>query len=355
MESYFPNVVVIPLESHNRGDIQDVVHARVDELKMRNFPDELRQEIEESLLDGPEGILVRTNLILYDLKTATKTSPFVVRKKMKEFPKSLPDMYRKLLHAIDLEDQETANSMLRWAVWAERPLTVNELRIAAAVHPGNRSMSAMAEIMELDLDSVIRSTLGVLIEIRDDMTYLVHGSAREVFKEFTATANAQFPLKSDEANLYIATSCLTYMSYDEFKNPKVPDDNEPHYDGLAHDSLYDYASSYWQNHLRQLSDIKALGNYSGYALFTAASQGHGDIVRLLVERGADVDALRSYYDNALRAAADGGHEDIVSYLVEQGADVTARGDNGNMELQYTGGMGNSKIVNYLLGKGMDLS
>jgi hypothetical protein len=48
IESYFPDVVKINLDSNNQNDIANYVHASVLELKKRNVPTELRQEIEET-------------------------------------------------------------------------------------------------------------------------------------------------------------------------------------------------------------------------------------------------------------------------------------------------------------------
>jgi hypothetical protein len=73
------------------------------------------------------------DLILYDLKTSASTSEYTIQKTLKSFPKSLPDLYKKILLAIQPEDLDLANSILRWVVWAERPLKLQELTIATAI------------------------------------------------------------------------------------------------------------------------------------------------------------------------------------------------------------------------------
>jgi hypothetical protein len=67
------------------------------------------------------------DLILYDLKTSARTSQHAIQKKLKSLPKSHPDLYEKILLAIQPEDLELANSILRWVVWTECPLTLEEL------------------------------------------------------------------------------------------------------------------------------------------------------------------------------------------------------------------------------------
>jgi hypothetical protein len=174
--------VEIPLSPNNQNDISIHVHASVVELKKRNFPDDLRKEIQETLIEGSNGMFLWVDLILYDLKTSRQTSPSSIRQKLKTFPKSHPGLYRKILLAIEPEDLETANNILRWVVWAERPLTLKELAIAIAIQPGHRSISALAEAMELDLENDLQLILGALIKVQYDRVDLVHQSIKEFLK-----------------------------------------------------------------------------------------------------------------------------------------------------------------------------
>ena len=56
-------------------------------------------------------------------------------------------------------------------------------------------------------------------------------------------------------------------------------------------------------------------------LHQAASEGHLEVVRLLVENGANVNARDENGRTPLFRAADEGHLDIVRLLVENGAEV----------------------------------
>jgi hypothetical protein len=109
MRSYFPDLVEISLASNNKNDIDNYVHASVLELKNRHIPTELRQEIQDALIEGSNGMFLWVDLILYDLKTSARTSQHAIQKKLKTLPKSLPDLYEKILLAIQPEDLELAN------------------------------------------------------------------------------------------------------------------------------------------------------------------------------------------------------------------------------------------------------
>jgi hypothetical protein len=51
------------------------------------------------------------------------------------------------------------------------------------------------------------------------------------------------------------------------------------------------------------------GSCSYNALYTALFQGHQEIVKLLLDKGADLNAQGGIYGNALRAASEKGHQD----------------------------------------------
>jgi hypothetical protein len=201
IESYFPDVVKIQLDSHNQNDIDNYVRASVLELKNHNIPTELRDEIQEALIKGSNGMFLWVYLILYDLKYSGRTSTHAIRQKLKTLPKSLPDLYRKILLAIHPDDLEVANSILRWVVWAERPLTLPELAIAMAMQPEHRSVSDLSEIIELDLQNLLRSILGALITVQDDTVYLVHQSTKEFLRGNNSIGGERFSLQSNESNL----------------------------------------------------------------------------------------------------------------------------------------------------------
>lgn len=53
-------------------------------------------------------------------------------------------------------------------------------------------------------------------------------------------------------------------------------------------------------------------------LLTASTEGHEQVVRLLLDRGADVNAQRGEYGSTLQAASRGGHKQVVQKLLNLG-------------------------------------
>ena len=73
--------------------------------------------------------------------------------------------------------------------------------------------------------------------------------------------------------------------------------------------------------LAEGADPDAADGRGSTALMDAASQGHADVVRLLIVRNADVNATDAKSDNALGAATRAGHETVAQMLTEAGAEA----------------------------------
>ncbi|XP_048244847.1 uncharacterized protein LOC124124203 isoform X3 [Haliotis rufescens] len=87
---------------------------------------------------------------------------------------------------------------------------------------------------------------------------------------------------------------------------------------------------------------------------SASKEGHTDIVKLLIEKGADVSAA-GCGDTPLLCACRGGHTDIVKLLIEKGADVSAAAAAGYTPLSCACRGGHTDIVKLLIEKGADVS
>lgn len=89
------------------------------------------------------------------------------------------------------------------------------------------------------------------------------------------------------------------------------------------------------------------------ALFHASAEGHVDVVRYLLERGAEVDEAPAGRSTALIVASWEGHREIVRLLISSRADVNRKNENGWTALSSAARNGHLGIVEDLLGAGAD--
>ncbi|XP_059471305.1 ankyrin repeat domain-containing protein 17 isoform X2 [Neocloeon triangulifer] len=90
-------------------------------------------------------------------------------------------------------------------------------------------------------------------------------------------------------------------------------------------------------------------------LMEAASAGHADIVRLLIENGADVNAQSSTGNTPLMYACAGGHLEVVEILLAAGANVEDHNENGHTPLMEAASAGYVNVAKVLLENGAGIN
>ena len=90
-------------------------------------------------------------------------------------------------------------------------------------------------------------------------------------------------------------------------------------------------------------------------LHWACREGHVDMARMLVERGADVLAQDKDRWTPLHGASREGHMNVVRMLVERGADVSAQDKHMWTPLHWASREGDLDVVRMLVERGADVS
>ena len=104
---------------------------------------------------------------------------------------------------------ELAIATLCWISLAIRPLTLRELQCALSIEPGD---TAMDETNFFDEETLVSVCAGlIVVDHESQIIRLAHYTTQEYFE------SQQDFLFSDKQNL-LATTCLTYLSFDEFSN-----------------------------------------------------------------------------------------------------------------------------------------
>jgi hypothetical protein len=345
------------------ADLSKFIQVKVDDLsKKKSLPLQLKQDVEDALKNKAEGTFLWASLVIDDLYKAPKHQ---VRKKLLTLPKTLNEVYDRILKQIEAGSVEDARFILRWVVVARRPLTRSELAMALAI-------STEESYLE-ELDDVFRSCEPlVYLNDNNSTVNLVHQSAKEYLLSEYLQENvdlSQYHVVPDKTNFLIFEICWRYLSRDEFEQGTMiverGSDNKLSSKDLSEEFLDDhcflrYAAQEWQEHA--LAASPALVSHSVWIsdnlgkmptlrdtwLHRAASSGREAVARLLLEHKAEVDAKDEYGWTVLHRAALNGHEAVARLLLEHKAEVDAKDKDGWTMLHRVALNGHEAVARLLL-------
>ena len=102
------------------------------------------------------------------------------------------------------------------------------------------------------------------------------------------------------------------------------------------------------------ADPNARDNDNLTPLIRAAIEGHGEMVQLLLERGADIETTFEGNTALIEATLQNNHE-IVKLLIQNGANMEARTKDGHTALHLAAANAYLKIVQTLAGAGAEIN
>jgi ankyrin repeat domain-containing protein 50 len=318
------------------------------------------------------------------------------RRSLKDALNSLPeglnatyDGAMERIKAQSSDDFGLARKVLYWINYALRPLAIKEIQIALAVRPSDHALDEDGILEEERLLSVCAGL--VTIQRESQTIILVHHTAQEYFKR---QGNKHFP----QAQLDMATICLTYLSFDVFEEGPCASYEELE-KRLQEYPFLEYAAKYWGKHFTQdpeervkdlilsflENDSKVSGSiqiihetirqppgernqrhkrfkesqhllYTVHRLWLAAYFGLRDIITVMLEKGVDVLTRTGYGETALHPAARCGQDAVIQLLLGAGADINAINEARDTPLLIATGWGvQPVVVQMLLEKGADVT
>lgn len=321
---------------------------------------------------------------------------------MNSLPKTLHQIYERILSEIDEDYQNEALACLKWLCCSRRPLSIFELADAAVL---NLESGNPCDPEERFPDPYsVQEILGSLISVRSDTIQYsdsnwrleVGAAAENVFishfsvKEYLYSAALQesdlrrFAMDDRSANCFVAESCLTYILY-HFNSGKGPSCRAD----LENFPLMLYACQFWYSHARasyfsretRLSSL-ILKIFSSKPAFTswlrihrpddtklppfelsecfssplyyASFLGLSDAMYHLLNADADINEATDQGFTALHGAAWGGFENAMLLLLEKGADIEAKSLVGETALSVASAQGHHNLVRLLVDHGANI-
>ncbi|KAN0076279.1 hypothetical protein V8E54_006421 [Elaphomyces granulatus] len=368
MVTFRPSIVPNPPSSVReleirayKEDIEEYLSGRMSELpSVVQDNNELQCKIKTRILSLVDGMFLLAQLYINSL-----TDKFTERKintaldNMRKGEEGLDKAYDDTVNRIENQGHgihELAKRVLFWVVYAKRPLTAEELRHALAVEPGTCRLD---KTNLYPIKDMVSSCAGLII-VDSNIVRLVHYTTQEYFQ--------RHGLKSfeDVQRNIIATSCLTYLSYDVFaEGCLTKSDLESR---LQQNVFFEYAGQNWAYHIQDtllsvgdlalkllMDDGKASASsqvlFSRYYLqqfcgmHLVAYFGLNDImVRLLEEK--DPDTKDSFGRTPLSYATERGNARVVELLLDYNADLNSKCEDGWHQ------KGNKGVVELLLKNGV---
>ncbi|OBT56261.1 hypothetical protein VE04_05107, partial [Pseudogymnoascus sp. 24MN13] len=203
---------------------------------------ELQAEIQDRIVQAVDGMFLLARLHVDSL--LGKGTKKEIRSTLKNLPKgstALSKSYDEAIKRIEgqLPDESArAKRVLSWITYAKRQLTTKELSHALAVEAGELELD---EDNILDIEDIISVCAGlVAVDEESDVIRLVHYTTQEYFER---VRDAWSPKAQEE----IASTCLTYLSFQTFNTGHCHSD-EDFERRIIQNPFLDYAARYWGNH-----------------------------------------------------------------------------------------------------------
>ena len=259
--------------------------------------------------------------------------------------------------------RELAKKALFWIVYAKRPLTTEELRHALGVEPGTCKLDKANLCPVKDM---VSSCAGLVI-VESNIVRLVHHTTQEYFQRHTLKSfgNVQRDI--------IATTCLTYLSYDVFSKGNLTESQAE--SRLRKNAFLKYAVENWASHIQDtqqkvedlalkflMHDGKA--SASSQVLFRNHPQqccgmhlvAYFDLndimMRLLEEK--DPDPKDSTGRTPLFYAVEEGNARMVGLLLDYNADPNSKCEAGWTPFSRAIEGGSVAVIQMLLTKGVKI-
>lgn len=370
-------------------------------------------EIRDALLRGAQGMFLWVTLQIGSL--CTEKTDEAIRKALTSLPKDLPTTFSRILQRCEeLGNKSYRTRIFELVAVAHRPLTIEELREALSVVPGDVVWSP-ARLLN-DAYSVL-ACCGSLLTVDEEVSTvrLAHHSVKQFLLD-------EAFLRMERAEESMEHIIVTYLNYNVFDTqmstamgPHIATQEAPSRVIHSLDAsivrsfalrllrsrrlpecdigkvlweacgqfrqpfpanqfrFYSYANAHWLQHIGHISQQELMlyhlqlqiferqpidaTNHAKWkeALFRAVEMGREHIVRLILERGMDIESREpTMRMTPLLWATRAGQDSIVTLLLDRGAILEATDYDGRTPLIWAVMEGHSTVVELLLYKGSNV-
>ncbi|KAF8245041.1 hypothetical protein K440DRAFT_663078 [Wilcoxina mikolae CBS 423.85] len=204
------------------------------------------------------GMFLLARLIIHELRACSTLEE--LEKAGDIMPSGLDEAYGRILERIHpdspkkkLSDSEKSKAckILVWVICSFKPLKSDHIKKLLAIEVGNNHLDGRRKLIKR-----LEELCGPLLDLdKDGSVYIVHYSAKEYLtspeSRISASKNLGPLIGLENSHCYVATVCLTYLSFDCFSEGQTRDVDEMSQHICAGDYFFhEYAEVYWVEHVR---------------------------------------------------------------------------------------------------------
>ncbi|KAH8669453.1 ankyrin repeat-containing domain protein [Tricladium varicosporioides] len=398
----------IVMEDENRRDLWQFVHDRLSSEVAHWYsePPDVGQRLVNTIVDKAAGVFLWAALrvpkivkSLNDGSVSIQKISMVVEGESKE----LFALYETIF-ANDVPETQRANALLflQWVCFAQRPLTLAELRFAIASDEDEAWSGACfedsADFVESDtrMARLTKSLSGGLAEVKSSEKITTVQFVHETVNDFLRSRGLKFIaiLSITERKMYshnvvgrsesrLSNSCLNYIM-----KRQIEEMTGEWLDGGDTQPIFlDYATRHWAGHARKAEErgvqqthiislfdsspellelwikvYKRLDKQSfqrplrdSTLLHIAAASNLYSVVHALLKSGASVQKRDEFGNTALHLAVFYGYENITTLLLDYNAGIEVKTKSYSTPLELAAANGHEGLVKLLLKRGADVN
>lgn len=388
---HYPNIrtlqeSTICVELENRPDISAYVRATLNDMGRHTF------DLHDSITNKAAGIFLWPVLVFQKLREAVEDGEpqQTFSSILTSIPEDLDDLFRGLVAKIAPADRAKATSLMLWVLFARRPLSVSELRLALAfdTHYSTQRQYEESEAFiksDGDAEKLFRKWSRGLVEVKAtnnerSIVQFVHESVRE----FLLT---QYGLDCFERGLSVnaiglghcrlARACFTYLNIEDLivwkqgsreelakRHPFLEyaikfafaHVREAQSQGMMQIELvteltgrWKSSSQRWLTYYDKLRDEHRYRDHPTNLFYLVCEFGLESWVQFMITEGFDLNKAGGRYGYALIAATAACRESIVQKLLESGANVDACHEEHGTALTVAAFNGFANLTDVLIG------
>ena len=230
IERHLRQLPSLHLQGHSE-DLRFFINSEVESLESYMFDHRLKKEIADTLHAQAGRTFLWISIVLKEIASLEPPSLHDVRIVLAELPKSLNQLYSRLVSRLISTD--TLAKILIWVAYSQRPLSIDELEDAITYDPSltpYKCLSEMTKHRKLISQELIHGKLGTLLEVQKkkrnshgrtlkDYVFSNHQSVRDFFHQDECEPLKTCTFIGDTGpDLYLARTCIWYLNAMEFRH-----------------------------------------------------------------------------------------------------------------------------------------